>query len=73
MISMDHDVEIRSDVALNAAGWSDQKQSESRFVARNRDKSACMALARLVTERMDIIGNTTMISIRSHHLDEVLP
>ena len=43
------------------------------FVARNSDESACVVLARLVTERIDIIGITTMISIRSHHLDEVLP
>ena len=49
------------------------KRDANPFVARNSDKSACVVLARLVTERIDIIGITTMISIRSHHLDEVLP
>jgi hypothetical protein len=41
------------------------------FVARISDKSARVVLARLVTDRIDIIGITTMISIGSHHLDEV--
>ena len=43
-------------------------------VTRISDKSARVVLERLVTERIDIIIDiTTMISIGSHHLDEVLP
>ena len=43
------------------------------FVARIGDNSARVVLARLVTERIDTIGITTMISVGSHYLDEESP
>jgi hypothetical protein len=43
----------------------------ARLIVRQQQIS-CGSII-IVTERIDIIGITTMISIRSHHLDEVLP